>query len=903
MQSFLDTVAKDLFGKFCRKNSKVDFAGLTKITVVFPNRRAAGFFNMSLSGCCQTPFFSPNYSTIQDLFNSLTDLHVADDIQLVCLLHQVYTKILDSTESLDSFWQWGEILLADFDEIDSQMVPAKDLFQNIGAIKEQSDNSFLTPEQINALKAFFAGFETQETQETQEIQLKKRFVTVWNKLFEIYTEFKHQLQERKLGYPGMIKRQVIQNLKDRTLDVNNDTTYVFVGFNRLDKTETYLFEYLKTNREALVYTDDFDTKHESLPKIKIISTVSDYAQACYVNTWLKELGQNNIDTPDTAVVLCKSEMLQHVLHALPADANFNTNITMGYPLGQTNVYSFVHALLELQSNYVEKNKSFRPRNEMEVRSHPFVQEKVASAGTETLTPLWEYCTNPVQLLKWLLDMIEIFAPASNALESESMYRLYTHISRFHKLMEEAEYGLEKIQIPTLIRLLQRSLLSTTVPFHGDPIRGLQVMGMIETRNLDFKNVLLLSAEEDNLPGYFEKPSFIPFNLRRAFGMHTFIDSGKIAEYNFKHLLSRCENVTILYNSNTNGTASGQPSRFLLDLMVNSSNTIEHFAVQSELKLSEKFVPVYKRTSQISKDLCQKYSNIELSPSALKTYVECPLKFYYKYIENIKEPARKDDEIDAALSGEIFHKSMELIYGNLTAGGKNVIEKERIQSVLNNPEKLDNTVASAIIDCCFENKENKDLTGLLFIEKAKITRLVMRQLKKDASYAPFTYLESEAEHYCEISVPDPLNPDACVKIKLGGIIDRLDLKDGIVRIVDYKTGTSGKVAMPKSFEDDYINSQKKDNNKWGNVFQVCYYAWVLLQSKAFPKYKLAPMLCYPLGNETESYIVNDFADYAANFEDTLRSLINNILSTNGDVTLCSDISKCKFCKYAPLCNRN
>lgn len=974
MHSFLDSVAQDLFKRFCVKDGITDNKALTGVTVVFPNRRASGFFNTSLLQCSSNPFFAPNYSTIQDLFNSLSELQQLDDIQLVCRLYQEYCKYLGTKESLDSFWPWGEILLSDFDGIDSQMVPAQALFSTLNTVKEQtSDMSYLTQEQVEVLERFFRSFNAQNVVK-ENSEIKRNFVSVWNRLFEIYSSFTDTLQKAGVGYAGMIQRLVAQSLKENSLseqklDMLNRSMYVFVGFNRLQQSEKVLFDYLKQNGKALFYWDYSDyfsgkTNIEAgsfikenmarypapkgfecntrIPDINVISAKTGYAQASYIQTWLNEKGfDSESEQTDHAVVLCNSGLLMHVIHSLNPELMSNTNITMGYPLVQTSGYTLVKTLLDLQNYYSVKNNSFRLKYVAEVLSVPFVTEKVPQAvdlrnklltdrifypsieqlnaycsdeNLSLLNSLWKKTESAKEQLEWIMNTIALFAPGNNALDSESVYRIYTIINRLCSLLDT---DLKELKQSSVVKLLERMLFTATVPFHGDPIHGLQIMGMLETRNLDFKNVLILGANDDVLPGFSESPSFIPFSLRKAFGMNTFLDSNAIAAYNFYHLLLRSESVTVMYNSNTEGVSSGQPSRFLHQLLVEWPGAVKHFQIESQITPQSR--PHYssvERSSEISNQLIDRFGKNGISPSAVKTYLKCSMKFYFQYVLGIKESTDLDSNVNPMLLGSVYHKSMELIYDSFCKkddkSGKKfygIINKNMLQAVLKNASAIDNFIDQAFKIEYFKNG-NVVYNGTLMIEKTKVRRYVRNQLLLDCEYAPFEYIASEMPLYLDLEIKHPLNADELLKIKVGGIIDRIDLKDGIIRIVDYKTGKAGKLILPESVEKLIEQASKNSTDKIENQLQVMIYAWILDQKNIFPDYKLAAILFYPLKHAVDEQLLQeksgtmqDVRDYVKPFETALLDIVSEIYSAQArPFAACDNERKCEYCSYKALCNR-
>ena len=364
MEPFLKIVAEDLYSKFGAEN------GLADVTVVFPNRRARLFFDDCIAACSTQPIWSPQYTTIEELFHSQSDLRPADRIEMVTLLHKIYLEELHSDESLDSFWSWGELMLADFDDVDRNLAPADQLFSLLREQRELTDTSFLTDAQKEALMQFFG-----EMKNSKPTRLHERHMAIWSVLGNIYNRFTQQLSDRGLGYNGMIQRRVIEHLDTDRLTARK---YVFVGFNSLDKAERALFKAIQGAGKALFYWDydpaytNSNIRHEAgrflrdnlkefpneLPlevfqslhkaKLTIVETSTDNAQARFIPQWLDSLGLEAKAGRETAIVLADESLLQPVLHSVPQEKVANVNITMGYNLTETSLYSLVSALLDMQ---------------------------------------------------------------------------------------------------------------------------------------------------------------------------------------------------------------------------------------------------------------------------------------------------------------------------------------------------------------------------------------------------------------------------------------------------------------------------------------------------------------------------------------------------------------------------
>ncbi len=961
MEPFLKTVAEDLYSKYGAQGG-----GLADITVVFPNRRARLFFDDWLSVCSQQPVWSPQYTTIEELFQSQSNLRAADRIEMVTLLHKIYQEVLHTDESLDSFWSWGELMLADFDDVDRNLAPADQLFSLLREQRELSDTSFLTEEQRKALEQFFG-----EMKNAQPTQLREHYQAVWSVLGNIYERFGKLLSDKGIGYNGMIQRRVIANLDTERLTASK---YAFVGFNSLDGAERELFRAIQKAGKALFYWDydpaytESSLLHEAgrflrdnlkefpneLPRnlfdgmhkasLTIVEASTDNAQARFIPQWLGSLSVEKAGK-ETAIVLADENLLQPVLHSIPQERINNVNITMGYQLSETSLYSLVNALIDMQRLAAKNKGRFSIQSLSRVLGNPMTAALSADAprileqlrasrrmfpdttellNSKELAVMFSTATDNISLLQYLQDVLKALVPVIRErdddtlfqpLNQESLYRIYTQINRLYSLMESG--GLD-ISTETLCRLIRSVLATTTVPFHGEPAVGMQIMGLIETRNLDFKNVLLLSAQEGALPKSGQSASFIPYNIRLAFGLTTMQDKSAVSSYNFHHLLQRAENVTMVYNGNADakGIGKGQISRYLLQLIV-SGASINRITLKTDRQDTDAEPISIAKTPAVLEELCRRYDYSDpktfLSPSALNRYMNCPLQFYLAQIAGLKKPNDTDTEIDFAMFGTLFHKSAELAYNYLASDGK-TITAAAIDSLLKDGNRLEGFVQEAFKEDYFARKtvQKADYSGTQSINYDVILKYLRQVLRMDMElYAPFSYVGSEDEGYQHvIEVPDPLNAGSMKQIRLKGIIDRMDSKDGILRIVDYKTGTDK--GHPKSMDALFPPTDAK--HRMSQAFQIFYYAYIMSFQPEFSRYRLAPTLLYTRSSSKPTaddiyYSVGgntimDFtAQYGQEFEEKLKGIISEIFNPDIPFEPTDDKEACSRCDFSNLCGRN
>lgn len=959
MESFLKLVAADLY--------KHTEGNLAHTAVVFPNKRAGLFFNEYLAQESESPIWSPAYVSISELFRSLSPWEVGDPVKLVCELYKIFRRETQSTETLDDFYFWGEMLISDFDDADKNKVDTDKLFSNLQDLRNiMDDYTFIDDEQEEAIRQFFQNFSIE-----RRTALKERFISLWDVLGNIYKGFRESLASQNIAYEGMMYRHVIEHLDVDKLPYEK---YVFVGFNVLNKVEHTLFTQLKDAGKAVFYWDydEFYMKenrqavtHEAgefirrnlrdfpsplsgelfknlskLKEVHYIASSTENAQARYLPQWIR----NNLTTPEkeTAVVLCNEALLQPVLHSLPAEVK-HVNITMGFPLSQTPVYSFLIALLELHTHgFNFKSGRYTFQSVVTLLKHPYTRQLTGQAEllekeltrnnrfyplpgelgkdeflTRLFTPLSGNLNLCIRLSETLQQVAGIYqantsgtedTDAFNQLYRESLFKAYTTINRFRTLIEEDELT---VQSETFRRLLVKVLSATNIPFHGEPAIGMQVMGVLETRNLDFRHLVLLSVNEGQLPKSGGDSSFIPYNLRKAFGMTTIEHKIAVYAYYFYRLLQRAERITLMYNTSSDGLNRGEWSRFMLQFLIEWPHPITRQFLEAGQSPQGTSPITVEKTPDVMRRMQSLFDvranpKAKFSPSALNYYLDCPLKFYYRYVAGLSAPDEVSAEIDSATFGSIFHYAAEHIYKDLTTHGK-VINKEALETLLRNEVKLQDYVDTAFKKLFFNVPQNEkpEYNGVQLINSAVIARYLKQLLQNDLRYAPFTFIASEME------VDEPIDiqtPKGVIKSRIGGIIDRMDSKDGTLRIVDYKTG--GDADTPPHVESLFIPDKKRSNY----VFQTFLYAAIMCRKQ--PTMKIAPALLYIHRAATETYspviqmgeprkpkeAVEDFSKYEKEYRERLQGLLEEIFNPEKSFAQTEIIEKCTYCDFKALCKR-
>ena len=956
MKSFLEYVAADLLQKYG--------TNLSRIAVVFPNKRAALFLNEHLARLADRPLWSPAYITISDLFRSHSKRQVADPIQLVCELHQCFTECTGIDETLDHFYGWGQLLLSDFDDLDKNMASAEHVFANLRDIHEYDDTSYLSEEQRTILRQFFSNFSEEHNSE-----LKRRFLQLWSHIFDIYQSFNDKLLAQGLAYEGALYREVAEC---EETDFEYDT-YLFIGFNMLQQVEQTLFRRMKKEGKARFYWDydhyylnsneagyfiaqylsDFPNEldnHEDAiynnftqkKTITYISAPTENIQARYIGTWLRQ--ENRIaNNRRTAVVLCNENLLQTAIHCIPTEVE-KVNITTGYPLSQTPVTSFVNLLIALQTNgYVTETGHYRLRHVNLVLRHPYshyLSTAVNSLYNElnnqkiyypdvaqlskddglTLLFSMEHASSTQQfnsiLLLWLMSVVRLTAKAISKdevelspLTQESLFRMYTLLNRLSNLVESGSLNIDTI---TLQRLITQIVSATSIPFHGEPVEGIQMMGVLETRNIDFEHVLLLSCNEGNLPKGMSDTSFIPYSIRKAYGLTTIDHKVAIYAYYFHRLLQRASDITFVYNNSTNDGQRGEMSRFMLQMMVESGHQIHIQTLQAGQAPIQRTLQPITKTDAVMQLLRKRFEDNLLTPSAINRYIRCQLQFFYRYVSGLIEPENDDeDNIDNRIFGNIFHLAAQLVYEKLIQKSR-MITASDIEYLLQTEVDIERAVDEAFKQALFQIKDTArklpPLDGLQIINREVIIKYIRQLLEIDRRLTPFTILGLEKTVKIDYQIPIG---DETFNTTLGGMIDRLDsitTSDGKeqIRVIDYKTGSRRLKALP-DVEAIFEQESLKDHSDY--YLQAFLYSYIVrLKSKDTA---VSPALLFIQHAGSDDYDptlclgrdpVNDIAVVSESYMKQLSSLICDIFNPALSFTPTDDKKRCTTCPYAHLCGR-
>lgn len=943
MDSFISTLAASLYERYGDE--------VSSLKMLFPSRRARLFFCDALSSVAMRPLWQPQFLSIDELMEDIAGVRKSDHIKLVAELYKVYSRY--HAESFDAFYFWGDMLLADFDSIDKYMIDADMLFANIRDLRTiESDLSYLTSEQVSIIREFWRNFGL----ESNYSEEKEHFITIWRTLSKIYREFRESLLRQNLAYTGMVHRIAAEKIKSDTavLTGSPDDRYIVVGFNALSECEKRLFGWLQKGGRTEFYwdydnyyvankdheagyfmrenirsfpsPDMYRIPHDNFVKVKevkVIDAPSDSLQCKYVHAFLQELiDRGEAPGKDTAVVLTDENLLLPVLYSIPESIKA-VNVTMGYPLRQTTAYSFVERLLELQNRArIKGGMPIFYHSDVEgILNHPYVMEANADVASDILKHVKKF--SQVYVKRDMLNVDGIVGRIFTTVEGWDALAVYLRdiLSEVGKQTATGDDYVRRREFFTVIidnicqvenslndcgieatshifaSLLRKVLQNVRIPYEGEPLEGIQVMGILETRNLDFRNVLVLSVNDDTFPGNRAvSSSFIPYNLRVAYGLPTPSEHESVYGYYFYRLLQRARTVHLAYCSGSDEKRTGEPSRYIYQLMYESPHEVENVSIPINVNLSQSEPIVVEKSGGVSEKLSRYKGDGArvLSPTSFYGYIECPLKFYFRNIENLRPEEEVEEDIDLPMFGTILHKAMELLYSDLVDMPD---PRKKIGALIGSPS-VDKAVGDAI------NREYLHDTSVSQDEYGGNVMLVRDIVRKYINGSILPYDAGQKDRfivkYLEKHVESRFGD-----VTFGGTADRIDmLVDGTLRVVDYKTG-SGRV----EFEGVEMLFSDDRNKRSSAVLQTLLYSMMLHRAE---KCDVVPALYYvremnrpdfsPLLVDKLSGPVTSFLPYLGPLEENLGKTLESLFDKTNPFIQCSDRRVCQYCDYREICRR-
>lgn len=956
MDGFLKSLANHLFEQ--HKNE------ISNLTMVFPNRRAGVFFTSYLNELVTAPLFAPEILTINELFTHHSKWHVADPLSLVFRLYRVYQGLTGSEERFDDFYHWGEMLVNDFDDVDKYLVDASALFVNVTELKEiDLAFDFLDEEHLEHVQHFWQSLTNKGKSENQKTFLKiwqalNEIYTSFKEILEeegiayegmVYRELATKLRD---GVPGLLgdrhyvfagfnalnrcEESLFSYLRDQqqaSFYWDYDTYYL-----RDTAQEAGLF--MRKNlvnfpqQEAISSVEAFRQKSK---KTRVIEVSSQVSQAQVAAHELESSYTESTKFDDIAVVLCDEELLLPVLGAIPKPYE-HVNVTMGFPLKSTPAYSFILQLIALQRNVkVDHGEvkfyfkdvqpllnhqlvaTIEPENARVLSSHITLNNRIYISPDELglsdfLKQVFTFPFGIAALSEYFLGLIrEVFlllktkeSSGESELFQEYLFQFYLSVNRLKDILENDGARIfgknEFMHRETYFRFLQHYLQRLSIPYEGEPLLGLQVMGILETRTLDFEKLIILSMNDGVMPKTSPSGSFIPYNLRRGFGLPSIEEQNAMYAYYFYRLLQRAGDITFVYNSSSEGLSTGEKSRYLYQLEMESDLEVVQQSVGFDISTIMGESITVEKTERVMAPL-EAYLTGErvLSPSAIDKFLACPLQFYFRYCARLHEPDEVTEEVDARIFGNLFHESMEMLYQPFLS--KEIL-KEDIEHLRHDEELIERAIKAAFKKNFFKGigADKITLTGRNWLVFEIVRKYVKQVLVLDEARAPFVVsgLEQKVKAWLPINQGE-------TKVLVGGSIDRVDGRKNGFEILDYKTGQAD---LSFATLNDLFDTTKKNRNK--AALQTLIYSWVMEKNhpgvpsvvpgiyylRGIFEDNFQPMVrCKSDGNEPVNYVSRKEA-----FQELLINTLERLFDRSLPFEQTEHEETCTHCPYREICRK-
>ena len=852
------------------------------VVFILPSQRAKVFLKQTLKDKISVGFL-PEALNIEQFVQQVSGIEKADSIQLLFHFYTIYKNLEKDPDSFDTFSSWAFTVLQDFNEIDQHLVDTKEIFvyiRDIERLKKWSVSGTFT-----------------------ETEFMKDHYSFLEKLNNFYPPLYQFLLEKKIGYQGLMYREACSNIEGY-IEENIHKKFFFIGFNALNKAEEFLFQkVLETNKSDIYWDLDevfFNTNHQagtfirkykkewkyyeknplktlsnsfSGPKnIQIIGASKNTTQIKYAG----EILENFTDFKNTALILADETLLPITLNSLPKNINA-INITMGYPLKDIPTTSLLFSIFQLFVSQEKLQKTivneFYHKDVVRFLKHQSVYKLLSDEnsalvdnfteeiGKENLifiskaqiesilidttasvksgiSAIFNSYTTINEFLDRILNLIALLKEDVTTLEKEYLFRFYTAFTQLKTLQTEYEYFTD---LKTLSLFFKQLISSETLSFQGEPLRGLQLMGMLETRVLDFENIILTSTNEGILPASSQQNSFIPFDVKIEFGLPTFKEKDAIFSYHFFRLLQRAKNVFILYNTEHDDFGSGEKSRFVTQLEMMRDDiiykNISPKVIPSKTALKE--IPKNEVTFERLKELAKK----GISPSALTNYLYNPISFYKQKILKIKEFDDVEETVAFNTLGTVVHEALDELYTPFVG---RFLSEENVSKM----EKEANNLVIKHFKIQFKNGDISTGKNRLIFEVAN--RFVSNFLSKEKAL-----LKDKKNKLKIIATEENLSAEITIEgidfpVKLHGQVDRVDELNGVLRIIDYKTGmvSSANLRVP-----EFKNLRDEKHLK---AIQVLLYAYLFTKSKNYNFTQPLEAGIYSFKNLNSGFLPIDFA---------------------------------------------
>ena len=922
-----------------------------------------------------TPVVAPGMMTINDFFYTLSGFQATDRVSLLLELYDCYKDLFPKAEPLDEFIFWGDVLLGDFDDVDKYLVDPEQLYTNLADLRAIQDSySYLTETQRKAIENFIQHFRDSGRltvdPDSEDPSVKERFFQIWQILQPLYRNFRKSLLDKGMSYEGMAYRSLAERIRtEAAADLlqaafGNVEEYVFVGLNALNECEKAVMRRMRDAGLAAFcwdYSSDMirDQRNNSsffmsanvaefpqsfrpdpegleVPEIRVVSTPSSIGQAKLVPTL--------VDSEDYAIVLPDESLLIPLLNSIPPRIK-DINVTMGYPMKGTAFFDFLSLTSALQMHLRQKDGEwyfyhsqvwaifssgiFKEITEGDEEAARIVEQ--VKAGAKYYIPRAELSCHPVFDLIFQPVVKDPKAASSSQIEEFAAYQkelisgIASYMSRDPESAIELEFArkaynainqLEAKQLEVLpatyARLIDQILGPVSVPFNGEPLRGLQIMGPLETRALDFKHLLILSCNEGVFPRRSVSSSFIPPELRKGFGLPTYEYQDAIWAYYFYRMIQRAETVTLVYDSRTEGLKSGEESRYIKQLEYHFNIPLQRSFVKSSAKVRPDLDDIPKTEEHVAL-----LKDATLSASSLNSYLSCPVRFFYSKIECLKKETSVAEDLDSGMIGDVYHSTMQALYMGEGAmdpsydmsdrkknaafpGALKEISREYISSWLKRKEDIRNRVRSLILS----NLNRLEVSGRDLVTEKVIVQYVLKTLQRDRELldrlgaGSFRIIGLEKEYRMDFD-----------GFRFIGYIDRMDsILPGELRIVDYKTGK----VEDKDVDVNDANAASvaealfgADNSKRPKIaFQLFLYGVLAGGSPEAEGMTLVNSIYQPSRFFTEGVRnVPVSQEFNREVEERLHGLLSEMSDTAVPWRRTDDIKNtCAYCDFKVICGR-
>lgn len=933
--------------------------------IVLPSRRAGLYLTRYLSRLSEKPLWSPGMVTVSDLFTSFSELRPASDEKMTFTLFRVYNSMVKEPMSFDDFWSWAEVIISDFGDIDLYLADAEKLYSNITDLRE-IDGKFggLDEEIVQIIRKFWVSFNPV----SRESRARNRFRSVWEIMWPLYKGFRTELMNEGYAGEGMLCREVAEKAGAGLLNVPEKKMYHIAGLNALNECEKSLFRFLKMNGRALFYWDDDhnfmnDTAHKAAVFITenkkhfpnnltdktqqtytaaknrwtILDAPSDTAQAKLLPGIFEETGIDGAsDLTDTAVVLADEKLLMPVLTSLP-DGVPDVNVTMGHPFRFTPLYSFLRQLfiISRSARHEGARTTLRSEEVLVMLRHQYsgmvfkeegerlaaeiVSRNMIRTDTEFLAgklPYPELFMVPESGEKYPSFLFAVLLKIENLLQDlradghqpvtdiEYVRLAMSETGKLINLMEET--GL-RLRTDTCIRLIDRILRKLMVPFSGEPLKGLQVMGVLETRAIEFRNIIFLSMNEGVFPRQGYEDTFIPYNIRRAFGLPTVNEHESIYSYHFFRLLRKPARGWFIYNSTSQGLNTGEMSRYLTRMRYDAAYKPEIRSVHLSVGRGSVIPRMHIKTGDHISALMEKYASgtaddSYLSPSAVNTWMNCRMKFYYSYVCGLPEEEKLEREIDQRRFGNILHDVMQRLYTPLV--GKPDAGYEIAQLASDKSHIRRTVIDTATGEMKWSEGTLMEGKGIVIVDV--IERYVKDILMHDSRNEKLSLLHLEDKFSGIFRVH---SGNEILGIRVGGRVDRVDSSGKMIRVVDYKTGSPKKET--EAIADLFDETRDRRNDA---VMQTMLYCSVL--SSEYPGRQVIPAIYWVQKITSQGFDPSscfkhcdpgsvqqdEWNEMMKTFRESLETLLGKIFSPGEEFVMTDFVQRCNSCPYRRLCRR-